>query len=229
VRKLLLLLGLAFMLLGALLCAAQNTEQNNEQNNQQNGDQQGTQQNGEQPLGNVARAQRQKKPAAKVIDDDDMAQRRAQRGLSEASIQCDADCAAAVKAAILQDGQIHITEEQWQTALGAGEDELATDDDWSQMLPEIQQQVCQNHAIESDKGKDLDRRVNKKFIDDARDSMDAISHAMEAGTSKAAVNQAVDGARAKAVKMFIVKTLVERARKSCPVAAPVAKTIGQPN
>ena len=231
-RKLLWLFVLAFMLLGALLCATQTAAQNNDQNNQQNGEQTSQQngdQNSEQPLGNVARTQRQKKPAAKVIDDDDMAQRRSQRGLNEAAIQCDADCATAVKAAIQQDGQIHMTEEQWQRALPAGEDELATDDDWNQMLPEIQQQVCQNHAIEPDKAKDLERRVNKKFVDDARDSMDAISHAMEAGSSQAAVNQAVDSARAKAIKMFIVKTLVERARKTCPVAAPVAKTPGQPN
>jgi len=178
-----------------------------------------------QSLGDVARAQRQKKTSAKVIDDEAMAQRRAQRGAGESALQCDADCAAAVKDAVQQNSNLKMNEVQWQTALVAGEDELAQDDEWSQLFSEIQERICHKTAGAADpvKAQDLDRRIAKKILDDVRENMDGISHAMEAGSNQAAINRAMDSARARAVKLQIVKVLVERAKRVCSVSPSSTK------
>jgi len=172
-----------------------------------------------QSLADLARAQRQKKAASsKVIDDEEMAQRRAHRGNGDPALQCDDACVAAVKLAVQQDGRLQLTAEQWQTSLAAGEDELAQDDEWSQLFSEFRQQFCRRTAggaVDPEKARDLDRRVSKKLLDDAQKSMEVLGRAMQAGTNQAAVNQATDAARAKAMKFYIIRVQVERAKQSC--------------
>jgi hypothetical protein len=213
------ILGLA--ILGAILSAAQAQGQPTQAQASQDQPAQG------QSLGDLAKAQRQKKAAStKVIDDEEMAQRRAHRGTGDPALQCDDACVAAVKLAVQQDGRLQLSVEQWQTSLGAGEDELAQDDEWSQLFSEFRQQFCRRTgggAVDPERARDLDRRVSKKLLDDAQKSMEALGRAMQAGTSQAAVNQAADAARAKAMKFYIIRVQVERAKQSCNASTPTAK------
>ncbi len=180
----------------------------------------------EQSLGDVARAQHPKKTSSKVIDDEEMAQRRARRGAGESALQCDADCEAAVKVAVQQDQNLKMSEEQLQTALATGENELAQDDEWSQLLSEIQQQICRNRAGTGDpaKAKDLDRRVAKKLLDDVQENMEIIKHMLDAPNDQAAINRAMDASRAKAVKQHIIKVQVDRAKRTCSASVSPTKT-----
>ncbi len=201
---------LRLAILVALVCAAQAQDQSAQ----------------DQSLGDVARAQHQKKTSGKVIDDEEMAQRRASRGAGESALQCDADCEAAVKVAVRQDQNLKMSEEQLQTALAAGENELAQDDEWSQLLSEIQQQICHNRAGTGDpvKAKDIDRRVAKKLLDDVRDNMEIIRHMLDAPDNQAAINQAMDASRAKAVEQHIIKVQVDRAKRTCSASTSSTKT-----
>jgi hypothetical protein len=207
------ILGLAVV--GALLSAAQAQDQPTQDQSAQG-----------QSVADVARAQRQKKASTKVIDDEEMAQRRSHRGNGDPALQCDDACVAAVKLAVQQDGRLQMTAEQWQTSLAAGEDELAQDDEWSQLFSEFRQQFCRRtagSAVDPEKTRDLDRRVSKKLLDDARQSMEVLSHTMEAGTTQAAINRATDAARAKAMKLYIIRVQIEHAKQSCNTPAPSAK------
>ena len=203
-------------ILGAILSAAQAQDQPAQGQSSQG-----------QSLGDVAKAQRQKKAAStKVIDDEAMAQRRAHRGNGDPALQCDDACVTAVRLAVQHDGRLPLTAEQWQTSLAAGEDDLAQDDEWSQLFSEFRQQFCRRTsggAVDPEKTRDLDRRVSKKLLDDAQKSMEVLGRAMQAGTSQAAVNQAADAARAKAIKFYIIRVQVERAKQSCNAPTPSAK------
>jgi hypothetical protein len=201
---------LRFAILVALVCAAQAQDQSAQ----------------DQSLGDVARAQHQKKTSGKVIDDEEMAQRRARRGAGENALLCDADCEAAVKVAVRQDRNLKMSDEQLQTAIAAGENELAQDDEWSQLLSDIQQQICHKTAgaVDPVKANDLDRRVAKKLLDNVRKNMEIISHAMDAGNNQAAINQAMDASRAKAVKPHIFKVQVDRAKRMCTMSTSSTNT-----
>lgn len=182
----------------------------------------------ERSLGDVAKAQEHKKTPAKVIDDDEMNQRRANRGAAagDSALVCDDACVAAVKTAVQQDPRLRMTDAQWRAALAGGEDEFAADSEWSDLLSELRQQICQRRAgaVDPDKAKALDRRVNKKLLDDVRDDLDMVSRAMQAGNTQAAVDQAADAARARAIKLQIVKVQAELAKQSaCGAASPAAK------
>ncbi|MFZ1919799.1 MAG: hypothetical protein WAU58_19660 [Terriglobales bacterium] len=213
------ILGVA--ILGASLSASQAQGQPTQDQASQDQPAQG------QSLGDVAKAQRQKKAAStKVIDDEEMAQRRAHRGNGDPALQCDDACVAAVKLAVQQDGRLQMTAEQWQTSLAAGEDELIQDDEWSQLFSDFRQQFCRRTSggtVDPAKAGDLDRRVAKKLLDDAQKSMEVLGHAMQAGTSQAAINQAADAARAKAMKLYIIRVQVERAKQSCNAPTQPAK------
>lgn len=178
-----------------------------------------------QSLGDVAKANRQKKASAKVIDDEEMAQRRVQRGAGNPALQCDAACAANVRIAIEKDPRLHMSDAEWQNALVDGQNELAQDADWSELFTEIQQNVCRRgtSAADPEKIKDLDRRVATKILDDVRETMNVARNAMQPNTSKTAETEALAAEHSKAVKLLIVKVQVDRAKSACLTPA-VQKT-----
>jgi len=202
--------ALRLAILVALVCTAQAQEQSAQ----------------DQLLGDVARAQHQKKTSGKVIDDEEMARRHARRGAGESALQCDADCEAAVKVAVRQDQNLKMSEEHFQTALAAGEAELAQDDEWSQLLSEIQQQICRNKAGTADpvKAKDLDRRVAKKLLDDVQENMEIMRHMLDAPNDQAAINRAMAASLAKAVEQHIIKVQVDRAKQTCSTSTSSTNT-----
>jgi len=206
-------LPLAFL---ALVCAAHAQDQPASDQSSQS-----------QSLGDIAKANRQKKSAAKVIDEEDMSQRRLHRGAGNPALECDESCATAVRAGIEKDPRLHMTDAEWQTSFVDGQSDLTQDADWSQLFTEIQGNVCHRgtSAADPDKIKDLDRRVGQKIIDEVRETMTIARNAMQAGTSKAAQNEAIATERTKAVKLLIIKVQVERAKRAC-VTPAVQKSQG---
>ena len=68
-----------------------------------------------QSIGDVARTQRQKKPAAKVIDDEEMSRRGLNHGSANAAFDCDPDCVKHAKAGTSYGNGAfrNATEQQW--------------------------------------------------------------------------------------------------------------------
>jgi hypothetical protein len=181
----------------------------------------------EQSLGDVARASHQNKSAGSVIDNEAMAANRANRsGNRGGAFTCDSGCLAAVKRGVQQQLGLGMTEEQWRDSLAAGEDLLAQDGEWASLLLEIQQRVCRQKSAPANPNSadDLDRRVAKKLIDEVREGLSEISHSMAEATNQAAQAQAVADARALAIKQWIIKVEVERAKSNCLSQPPAPKS-----
>src|SRR5271169_3316481 len=137
-------LSMHLALAAALACAVQAQDQPNQSQSQS--------------LGDVAKANRQKKASAKVIDEEALAQRRLQSGAGNPALQCDEACASEVRNAIEKDPRLRMSDAQWQNAFVSGQNDLAADSDWSQLFTEVQQNVCHRgtSAADPEKIKDLD-------------------------------------------------------------------------
>jgi hypothetical protein len=169
-----------------------------------------------QSLGDVARTQRQKKPAAKVIDDDEMSRRGLNQGLVNAPFDCDPDCVRHAKAGTSYGNGAYrnATEQQWQDSLAAAVADLAQGD-WSQRLSEIREEVCRNpgdvdakrlNALEDEMFTKLRLEARAKNIDDA-----AAAH-----PNDAAGVEALRQLRLEEMKQAILAGKVDMIEHSCP-------------
>ena len=176
-----------------------------------------------QSLGDVARTQRQKKPAAKVIDDDEMSRRGLNHGSVSAPFDCDPDCVRHAKAETSYGNGAfrNATEQQWQESLAAAVADLAQGD-WGQRLSEIREEVCRNpgdvdakrlKALEDEMFTRLRLEARAKNIDDA-----AAAH-----PNDAAGVEALRQLRLVAMKQAILDGKVDIIEHSCsaPAKAPV--------
>ena len=133
-------------------------------------------------------------------------------GTSDADFDCDATCEADVRSHAVSAGRLQVTEAQWQAAFASGKAALAQDPEWRELIAENKQQVCQTIARTADpeKVRDLYERIGKRTSDDIYGDP-IIGHAIEPGDSPV-----VDAARAKVVKVHLLRYIFVRDQHSCP-------------
>jgi hypothetical protein len=170
-------------------------------------------------LGDVARTQRQKKPAAKVIDDDEMTRRGLGHGSVKVPFECSGDCVLHAKAdTSYGNGEFrNATEQQWQDAFAAALADLAQGD-WAQRLSEIREEACSNsgngyatrlHDLENDMFAKLLLETRSKNIDET-----AAAHPNDASGV-----EALRQLRVERMKHAILYGKVEIIAHSCASAA----------
>ena len=169
----------------------------------------------EQSLGDVAKTQRQKKPAAKVVDDDEMVR----RGFAHPSVPFDCNTECKAKAKSLAYWDFRNGTEQWQEAFAAAIADLSQDD-WGHRLSEIREQVCSNPGDGDSKPlKALEDEMFSKLRLQARSKqMDEIA---AAHSNDAVGAEARRQLRVQDLKTGILEAKVELMRGSCPSAAKV--------
>jgi hypothetical protein len=169
----------------------------------------------EPSLGDVARTKRQKKAAANIIDNEEMAR----RGLAHPgeAFDCNAECMAKAKALAYWD--FSNGPEKWQEAFAAAVADLSQDD-WGHRLSEIREKVCSDpgnadskplKALELEMFSKLRLEGREKHIDDT-----AAAHA-----NNAAGAEALRQLRVQDLKTGILEAKVELMRSSCAQAAKV--------
>jgi hypothetical protein len=133
-------------------------------------------------------------------------------GTSDAELDCDTTCEADVRSHAVSAGRLQVTEAQWQAAFASGKAALAQDPEWLALIAENKQMACQIIARTADpqKARDLLERVGKKTNDDIYGDP-TIGKAIEPGD-----NPAVDAARAKVVKVHLIRYTFARDLHSCP-------------
>jgi hypothetical protein len=171
----------------------------------------------DQSLGDVARTQRQKKPGAKVVDDDEMTR----RGFGHAHLpfDCDADCMSRAKMEALSFSELrNATEEQWHDAFAAA---IAyfSQDDWGQRLSEFKQEVCRPAGqVHTEKLKTLENDLFSKMrLEGLAQKIDvtaAVTHPNDPSGAEALRQLRIQG-----VKTGILEAKVDR--HSCPALAKV--------
>jgi predicted GNAT family acetyltransferase len=103
---------------------------------------------------------------------------------------------------------LQVTEEQWQVAFASGKESLAHDAEWLELIAEMKERVCQR-AADRQKFREWNEHMSKRTSDDIfKDGM--ITNATLSGNSPE-----VNEARAKVVKIQIVRYLYEHDRQSC--------------
>jgi hypothetical protein len=170
----------------------------------------------EQSLGDVAKTQRQKKPAAKVVDDDEMVR----RGFAHPSVlfDCNTECKAKAKALAYWDFR-NGTEKQWQEAFAASIADLSLDD-WGHRLSEIREEVCSNPGdVDSKPLKGLEDEMFSKLRLEARSKH--IDEIAAAHPNDAVGAEARRQLRVEDLKTGILEAKVELMRSSCASAAKV--------
>lgn len=132
------------------------------------------------------------------------------RGLpSDAGFDCDATCEAQVKVQAISAGRLQVTEAQWKAAFASGKASIEHDPEWLGVIAEMKEQVCKS-GTDSQKFRDWNERMSKKTNDDIfNDRM--IGNATQPGDSPE-----VNEARAKVVKIQIVRYWFMRDLKACP-------------
>ncbi len=172
----------------------------------------------EQSLGDVARTQRQKKGAAKVIDEDEMIRRGFAHPSVKVPFDCNSECMAKAKPLAYWNFR-YATEKQWQDAFAVAIPELAQGD-WGQRLSEIREEVCRNpsdvdskplKALEDEMFSKLRLEGLAKHIDDT-----AAAHPNDAAGA-----EALRQLRVQDLKTGILEAKVELMRSSCASAAKV--------
>jgi hypothetical protein len=171
----------------------------------------------EQSLGDVARTKRQKKPAANVIDNEEMARRGLAHPSAEA-FDCNTECMAKAKPLAYWNFR-NATEKQWQDAFASAIADLSQDD-WGRRLSEIREQMCSNpgdvdskplKTLEEEMFAKLHLETRSKHIDDM-----AVAHPNDAVGA-----EALRQLRVEDLKNGILEAKVELMRGSCPSAAKV--------
>jgi hypothetical protein len=167
----------------------------------------------EQSLGDVARTKRQKKPAANVIDNEEMARRGLAHPSAEA-FDCNTECMAKAKALAYWD--FRNGTEQWQEAFAGAIADLAQDD-WGQRLFEIREEVCRNPGdVDSKPLKSLEDEMFSKLRLEGR-----AKHIDETAAAHPNDAAALRQLRVQDLKTGILEAKVELMRGSCPSAAKV--------
>ncbi len=167
-------------------------------------------------LGDVAKTQRQKKTAAKVIDEDEMDRRGIHHDVNNAAFECDTECAVEAKNQIrYSKSSLATTESQLQAAFTAAKDDLARGD-WSQRLSEIEQEYCRTPGkVDFEKVKSLQNAILEKRFFETRDKhidvMAAMAHPNDSGA------QALEQLRFEGMKDAILKAREMRAMRLCYV------------
>lgn len=169
----------------------------------------------EQSLGDTARAQRQKKPAATVIDDDEMARRGFAHSSDKVPFDCNAECVAKAKPLAYWNFR-DATEQQWHDAFARAIGELSQGD-WSQRLSEIREEVCANPGdVDSKRLKALEDEMFSKLRLEARskNTDETVAHGNDASGAEAE--------RQLGLKTGILEAKVELIQHSCasPAKAP---------
>jgi hypothetical protein len=169
----------------------------------------------EQSLGDAARTQRKKRPAANVVDDDEMAR----RGLAHPSAKvfdCNTECMAKAKPLAYWNFR-DATEKQWEDAFAVAIAELAQGD-WGQRLSEIREEVCRNPGdVDSKPLKALEDEMFSKLRLECRAKH--IDETAAAHPNDAAGAEALRQLRVEYLKTGILEAKVELMRGSCPSAA----------
>lgn len=172
----------------------------------------------EQSLGDVARTQRQKKPAAKVIDNDEMSRRGFAHSSDKATFDCDTECMAKAKPLAYWNFR-DATEKQWEDAFAVAIAELAQGD-WGHRLSEIREEVCSNPGdAESKPLKALEDEMFTKLRLEGRAKN--IDETAAAHPNNAAGAEALRELRVQDVKTGILEAKIELMRGSCTSAAKV--------
>jgi hypothetical protein len=171
----------------------------------------------EPSLGDVARTKRQKKPAANVIDNEEMARRGLAHPSAEA-FDCNTECMAKAKPLAYWNFR-DATEKQWEDAFAVAIAELAQGD-WGQRLSEIREEVCRNPGdVDSKPLKVLEDEMFSKLRLEGRAKH--IDETAAAHPSDAAGADALRQLRVQDLKTGILEAKVELMRGSCPSAAKV--------
>lgn len=175
----------------------------------------------EQSLGDVARTQRQKKPAANVIDNDEMVRRGLAHPPANVPFECDADCMRHAKAGTSYGNGAfrNATEQQWQDSFAAAVADLAQGD-WAQRLSEIREEVCRNPGdVDAKRLKALEDEMFTKLRLEARAKN--IDDAAAAHPNDVAGVEALRQLRLEEMKQAILDGKVELIEHSCPSPAKV--------
>jgi len=169
----------------------------------------------QQSLGDLARTQRQKKTAAKVIDDDEMARRGVDHGSVKVPFECSGDCVLHARAdAPFGNGEFrNATEQQWQDAFAAALADLAQGD-WAQRLSEIREEACSNSGNGyATKVHDLEGDVFAKLLLETRSKN--IDETAAAHPNDAAGAEALRQLRVERMKHAILYGKMEIIEHSC--------------
>jgi hypothetical protein len=171
----------------------------------------------EPSLGDTARAQHQKKPAANVIDADEMIRRGFAHSSNKVPFDCNAECMAKAKPLAYWNFR-DATEKQWQDAFAVAIAELAQGD-WGERLSEIRQEICSDQGnVDSKKLKVLEDDMFSKLRLEARSK-----HVDDTATAHS--NEASDAEAEKqlGLKTGILEAKVELIQHSCssPAKVPV--------
>jgi hypothetical protein len=172
----------------------------------------------EQSLGSVARNQREKKTAAKVIDDDEMVRRGFAHSSAKVPFDCNTECMAKAKPLAYWNFR-NATERQWQDAFASAIADLSQDD-WGRRLSEIREEMCRNpgdvdskplKALEEEMFSKLHLETRSKHIDDM-----AVAHPNDAVGAEAQRQLRVED-----LKNGILEAKVELIQHSCSLPAKV--------
>ena len=168
----------------------------------------------EPSLGDVARTKRQKKPAANVIDNEEMARRGLAHPSAEA-FDCNTECMAKAKPLAYWNFR-DATEKQWEDAFTVAIAELAQGD-WGHRLSEIREEVCRNPGgADSKPLKSLEDEMFSKLRLEGR-----AKHIDETAAAHPNDAEALRQLRVQDLKTGILEAKVELMRGSCPSAAKV--------
>jgi hypothetical protein len=161
----------------------------------------------------VARTKRQKKPAANVIDNEEMARRGLAHPSAEA-FDCNTQCKAKAKALAYWD--FRNGTEKWQEAFAGAIADLSQDD-WGHRLSEIREEVCRNPGdVDSKPLKSLEDEMFSKLRLEGR-----AKHIDETAAAHPNDAAALRQLRVQDLKTGILEAKVELMRGSCPSAAKV--------
>jgi hypothetical protein len=172
----------------------------------------------EPSLGDVVKTQPQKKPAAKVIDNDEMIRRGFDQASANVPFDCNTECMAKAKPLAYWNFR-NATDKQWQDAYAGAIADLSQGD-WGQRLSEIRQEVCSNQgnedskkfkALEGDMFTKLRGETRSKHIDDM-----AAAHPNDAAGA-----EALRQLRVEDLKTGILEAKIELIRHSCLSPAKV--------
>ena len=130
----------------------------------------------------------------------------------DGDFDCDATCEADVRSHAVSAGRLQVNEAQWQAAFAAGKAELANDPQWLELIAEMNQLICPiiAHTADRQKVQDLEQRIGQRTTDDLL-APPNVGNATKAGDSPE-----VDAARAKVVKIHLIRYIFYRQRHSCP-------------
>jgi len=178
-----------------------------------------TQSSDEQSLGNMARTQRQKKPAANVIDDDEMVRRGFAHSSVKVPFDCNTECMAKAKPLAYWNFR-NATEKQWQDAFAGAIADLSQGD-WGQRLSEIREEICSNPGdVDSKPLKTLEDEMFSKLRLEGRSKH--IDETAAAHPNDAVGAEALRQLRVEDLKTGILEAKIELIQHSCSSPAKVA-------